>query len=367
MRRVSIEPYWAIRIDGDALLPPKLLPLLAAIHERGSLAAASAALGASYRHAWELVRQGEAMFGAPLLHMERGRGSTLTELGEKLVWAERRIAARLAPGLDSLASELEAEVRSVLDRSDTLRVHASHGFAIETLLRLMAEAELPVARKYIGSVEAVAALADGSCDVAGFHVPLGEFEAEVLEHYKPWFQARSQRVIGLATRRQGLMVAPGNPCKVYGLADLLRPDVRFINRQPGSGTRLLLECMLRRDGLAAESIRGFEHGEYTHAAVAAFVASGMADVGVGIEAPAREFGLDFVPLATERYFLLLDEQALAKPLTQEMLRTLQSEAFHRALQRLAGYALVEPSAPATLAATFSSLRRAPRRGSSKAA
>lgn len=361
MRRVSIEPHWTIRLDDGQTLSPKLVALLTEVHARGSLSAASNILGASYRHAWELVRQGEAMLGAPLLRMERGRGSTLSELAEKLVWAERRIAARLGPELDSLASELEAEVRGALDRSDTLRVMASHGFAIETLLRLMANENLPVSRRYLGSVEAVAALAAGDCDVAGFHVPVGDFETEVLERYKPWFDLRAHRVISLATRRQGLMVAPGNPRKVYGLADLLRPDVRFINRQPGSGTRLLLECMLRRDGLAPERIHGFEQGEYTHAAIAAFVASGMADVGLGIETPAREFGLDFVPMASERYFLLFDEATLAKPLAQDMLRVLHSAEFAQAVQRLAGYALIAPSQPETLSATFASLRRARRR------
>lgn len=357
MRRVSIEPQWSIRLGEDQVLSPKLLALLVAVHERGSLSAASSALGASYRHAWDLLRQGEAVFGAPLLRMERGRGSTLTELGEKLVWAERRIAARLAPAIDSLSSELEAEVRSVLDATGArMRVHASHGFAIETLLRLMVQDGLPVTRKYIGSCEAVAALADGSCDAAGFHIPVGDFEAEVLERYRPWFDLRGHRAIVLATRRQGLMVAPGNPRKIYGLPDLARADVRFINRQQGSGTRLLLECMMRRDGMSPESVHGFEHGEYTHAAVAAFVASGMADVGMGIETPAREFGLDFVPMATERYFLLLDQQALAKPLAQTMLRVLHGEDFRRAVDRLAGYAIIEPSQPRTLADTFASLR-----------
>jgi molybdate transport repressor ModE-like protein len=366
LKRVSIEPHWTIRLDATEALPPRLLGLLTAVHERGSLAAASVALGASYRHAWELVRQGEALFGAPLLHMERGRGSRLSELGEKLVWAERRIAARLAPELDSLASELEAEVRRVLDRGDALRVHASHGFAIETLLRLMAEAGLPVVRRYLGSVEAVQALAEGGCEVAGFHVPVGDFEAEVLERYRRWFDLRGQRVIALATRRQGLMLAPGNPRKIHDLADLLRPEVRFINRQPGSGTRLLLECMLRRAGLDAAAVPGFEHGEYTHAAVAAFVASGMADVGFGLETPAREFGLDFAPLATERYFLLLDAPTLDKPLLRELLRVLHGDAFREAVQRLAGYAVIEPRAPATLTQTFTSLRRAQRRSAGMA-
>jgi hypothetical protein len=100
------------------------------------------------------------------------------------------------------------------------------------------------------------------------------------------------------------VVAAGNPRKVYELADLLRPDLRFINRQLGSGTRLLLETRLAQAAIVPAAIAGFEQGAFTHAAVAAYVASGMADVGFGLETPARRFKLDFIPLATEPYFLL---------------------------------------------------------------
>ena len=115
MHKVFIRPQWTITRpgsapDGDAL-SPRLLTLLVHVAGHGSLSAACRATGQSYRHAWDTIRHGEAWFGAPLLRMERGRGSTLTPLAEKLVWADRRIAARLAPSLDSLASELEVELQ----------------------------------------------------------------------------------------------------------------------------------------------------------------------------------------------------------------------------------------------------------------
>ena len=359
MRRVSIEPQWTIRQDDGQTLSPRLLALLLAVHEKGSLAAACLAMGASYRHAWDLVRQGEAMFGAPLLSMQRGRGSNLTELGARLVWADLRINARLTPALESLASELEAEIRAVLDEAaPPLRVHASHGFAIETLFRLLGEGGMELERRYLGSHEAVVSLANGACDIAGFHIPVGEFEAEVLARYTPWFDLRTHRVLCLATRRQGLMVAPGNPAKIYSLRDLVRSDVRFINRQLGSGTRLLLECMLRREGIAPAAVHGFESGEFTHAAVAAFVASKMADVGFGIETPARQFGLEFIPVASERYFLLLDERALSKPQVQSMLALLRSDAFRLAVNRLSGYAVVDPGEVQTVAEAFAPMLQA---------
>lgn len=353
MHKVSIQPLWTIRRPDGEALSPRLLALLVQVHEHGSLAAACQRAGSSYRHAWELVRQGEAMFGAPLLQMERGKGSKLTPLAQKLVWADHRIAARLKPVLDTLASELEVEIERVVTSEPSLmRVRASHGFAIEKLLECLAERQVPIERRYVGGQEAVALLHDGACDVAGFQLPIGEFEARAFAHYARWFDFRAHRLIDVATRRQGLMVEPGNPHRIRAVADLARPGVRFINRQRGSGTRFLLDCLLEKDGIDAARINGYEQGEYTHAAVAAYVASGMADAGFGVETPARHFKLDFIPLAVERYFLLCNEQALGRPQMRSVLEVLQSAEFHRAVDALAGYDATDTGRVRTLAEAF---------------
>ena len=338
MKRVSIKPQWTIRFPDGKTLPPRLLDLLAQVQTSGSLSAACTKSGTSYRHAWDLIRQGEALFGASLLQMERGRGSHLTALGDKLVRADQRIQARLAPGLESLASELESEMEAVLQTAPVLmRVRASHGFAIEILFDLLSAHGITFERKYVGSLEAPAALRDGSCDVAGFHIPVGTLEAPALQHYRRWMDPHRHLVIDMATRRQGLMVAPGNPLKIYEPQDLLRSDVRFINRQRNSGTRFLLEGLMAEAGVDSNRVNGFEHGEFTHAAVAAYVASGMADVGFGLETPARRFKLDFIPLAKERYFLMCDSTALDQPVMQEVVTVLRSEAFRSAVDELPGY------------------------------
>ena len=337
MKSISIKPVWTIQHDDGQTLPPRLLELLVQVHAQGSLLAACQRLGVSYRHAWDLVRQGEAQFGTTLLHMERGKGSTLSPLGEKLVWADHRIGARLRPVLDSLASELVAEISRVsLAEPVVLRVHASHGFAIEILLEALKQQGPGVEIKYCSSTEAAAALRDRACDAAGFHIPVGEAESAALAHYARWLDP-SQFVVDIATRRQGLILAPGNPKKVYDVADLARDDVRFINRQAGSGTRLLLESLLEAGQIDPAHIHGFERGEFTHAAVAAYVASGMADVGFGLETPARHFRLDFVPLALERYFLLCSADTLELPTMQATLALLGSSDFQAAVDRLPGY------------------------------
>lgn len=339
MHKVSIQPQWTIRQPSGHQLSPRLLELLAQVQEFGSLSAACQHTGASYRHAWDLVRQGEQQLGVPLLHMERGKGSRLTPLGEKLVWAGHRIVARLSPVLDTLASELEVEIERVIGAGQPamVRVHASHGFSIEKLLDALAQAQVAVERKYVGSQEAAASLHDGACDLAGLPIPLGEFEERAVAHYARWFDFRASRVIHIATRRQGLMVAPGNPKKIYDVGDLARAGVRFINRQRGSGTRFLLDCLLERDGVDASRIAGFEQGELTHAAVAAYVASGMADTGFGLEPPARQFKLDFLPLARERYFLLCRTALLDTPGITGVLAALRDPAFRAELDGLPGY------------------------------
>ena len=338
MKRISIKPVWTLH-DPDRPPPPaRLLDLLVQVQATGSLLAACQPLGLSYRHAWDLVRQGEAHFSTQLLHMERGKGSTLTPLGEKLVWADHRIHARLKPVLESLASELSAEIAQVMAAQPAvLRLQAPHGFAIERLVEALGRAGVSVEHRYGSSTEAVAALHDGACDVAGLHIPLGWAQEAALAHYRRWLAADDLVVVDIATRRQGLVVAAGNPRTVYELVDLLRPDLRFINRQSGSGTRLLLETLLAQAGVVPSAIAGYERGEFTHAAVAAYVASGMADVGFGLETPARQFKLDFIPLATERYFLLCRQATLSSAAMQPLLDLLRSDAFRAAVDALPGH------------------------------
>lgn len=362
MHEINIKPQWIIRRPGGPALPLRVIDLLVKVHEFGSLSSACKVSGTSYRHAWELLREAEQLFGDALIVMQRGKGSRLTALGEKLVWADRRVGARLSPLLDSLASELGAEIEKVISPvPELLRIHASHGFSIQTLHNFLGAAGIPNELKYQGSLEAVVALHNGECDVAGFHVPLGEFEAPVLAHYRPWLTLRSQKIINIVTRRQGLMVARGNPKEIYQVKDLVRSDVHFINRQADSGTRLLLDLQLRKEGIEPARIKGYEQCEYTHAAVAAFVASGMADAGYGVETPARQFKLDFIPGQTERYCLMCHEKTLASPSMQKMLAILRSDDYNAAVNQLPGYHTSEAGTVMELDQTFSALQGAAKR------
>lgn len=346
MWRIRIRPQWQIgaaAADDGAEAGPMvdssaLIALLAAVQEHGAIAQAARSLGLSYRHAWGRIRNAEALFGHPLIEAGRGRGSQLSPLAEKLIWAEARVGARLSPLLESLASELENEIERTLPRPpQPLRLHASHGFAVAALLEQLDAHALPVELRYRNSFESVAALASGECDLAGFHVPIGEFQPRAAAHYRRWLHDDEHRLVHLAVRQQGLFVAAGNPKGIRRLADLQRADVRFVNRAEGSGTRMLTELLLEREGIAGAQLPGWNNAEFTHAAVAAYIASGMADVGVGVQTAAQRFGLTFIPLLRERYFLALRAAAIGVAPMRDALALMRSPAYRSAVAALGGY------------------------------
>jgi putative molybdopterin biosynthesis protein len=145
--------------------------------------------------------------------------------------------------------------------------------------------------------------------------------------------------IAFVRRHQGLMLARGNPRRIERLGDLARPDITFINRQPGAGTRVLLDWMLAREGLDAARVRGYDLEVYTHAAVAASVAAGTVDTGLGIRSMADAFDLDFLPLAWEDYDLVLPADLLEDPRVAALLALVRSPALHARLAAMTGYAI----------------------------
>jgi putative molybdopterin biosynthesis protein len=148
---------------------------------------------------------------------------------------------------------------------------------------------------------------------------------------------RAIRQVGLVWREQGLMVAPGNPKRIAGWRDLGREDVSFVNRQKGSGSRVLLDYRLAEVGIAPERVRGYRREEYTHWAVAMAVQSGLTDCGLGIRSAATTMGLDFIPLEEEEFDLLIPEEHVALPGVQALLDVTKSERFRARVLALGGY------------------------------
>lgn len=318
---------------GDAPLDARLMPLLRAVREHGALGPSAKAAGVSYRAAWDLLRDVSGTAGAPLVLLERGRGARLTDLGERLLAADDTLRRETAPALQRHV--IQTGVHRASRPAVALRIAASHDFA---LARLAESGGLdPVELSFRGSLDSLEAWSRGDADVAGFHLPEGELEAAARAAALRWIRPQRDRLVLFAGREQGLIVTRGNPRRIGTLADLTRRGVRFVNRQRGSGTRLLLDAMLARDGIAAARITGHAHEEFTHAAVAATIASGHADAGFGLRAAAAQFNLGFVPLVNERYWFAVRASQAGKPQVRRLLDALKGEDCGRILDELPGY------------------------------
>lgn len=339
MKRIAIKPTWILEDEHGKRVGPEVFALLAAINSSRKLTAAAETVGVSYRHAWGLVDEWGAFFGQPLVRFERGKGTSLTPLGEKVLWAEQRAIARLGLQLESLASEINLEINRLLDAGmATIRIHASHGFAVARFPELFQDhPRIQLDLRYLGTLESLASLSRGACDLAGFHLPVGEYGALAARQYMRWLHSDRHRIVHLVTRTQGLFLARGNPKGITSLRDLLRDDVVFVNRQPRSGTRLLLDQLLAAENLPVGRIRGYDTEEFTHAAVAAYVASGMADVGFGVQPAANQFKLEFIPVAQEEYLFALEAASLERPEIRELLEMLRSDRFRGMVAELPGY------------------------------
>ncbi len=317
-----------------------LIELLEAIHAQGSISAAARHVGRSYRHVWGELKRWEAELGRELLVWSKGQRAALTPFGAKLLWAERQAQARLAPQLASLRGELEhAFAIAFDDDAAVLEIAASHDEALPLLRGWAARrCKLHLDVGFTGSVDALAALNDGRCLVAGFHALADASPSSpTVRTYRPLLQPRRHRLIGFASRTQGLIVAASNPLRLSGVVDLARRGVRFVNRARGTGTRVVLDELLAEAQTSAAAIDGYDRVEPSHRAVAQAVASGSADAALGIEAVARDRGLDFVPLAEERYFLVTFAEHLDLAPVAALREVLASAEWQSTLAALPGY------------------------------
>jgi molybdate transport repressor ModE-like protein len=339
MLQIEIETVWRFRKEGSPRSVAVMLGVLNEIRKTGKITSAANDAHLSYRHVWNLIEHWSQFFGVPLVETRRGKGSNLTVFGEKLVWAGERMQARLGPQLENLAQELATEIKPFLQqRPSVIRVHASHGFAVSKLRELLdREPGIGVDLRYVSNQHSLVSLAEGACDLSGVHLPRGKLRAQGVRACKEWLDPRRDRVISFVTREMGLMVKRGNPLKINSLKDIAAKRVRFVNRDHDSGTRLLFDQLLTLHGIDEARINGAQQIEFTHAAVAAYVASGMADVSFGVEAAARQFSLDFIRLLTEDYFFVCRQAFLETEPMRRVLDIMKGNEFHKALAALPGY------------------------------
>ena len=227
--------------------------------------------------------------------------------------------------------------RSQVER--TILCTGSHDLCLDVLNDFLCRRDpaWPLASTHVGSLGGIMALRDGMCHLAGSHLldPAdGSYNASYLRRYLP---DRDIRMLTLVYREQGFIVPKGNPRGIRTIHDLFQGGLTFINRQAGSGTRVLLDYELSRNSLDADGIRGYDQDEYTHMAVAVAVLSGKADTGLGIRSAANALGLDFVPLVEERYDLLIPGEYWETEMIQAVREVIATPLFRETVERMGGY------------------------------
>jgi putative molybdopterin biosynthesis protein len=277
-------------------------------------------------------RVGEKTVATPL---PRAAGSITT-----LTRAEGIL--RLPALSEGLSQDESMEAELLVDEEEiqnTVVVIGSHDITIDIVadeIRRRGQ-NVRVSSGNVGSLGGLMAIRKGICHMAGSHLldtKTGEYNLSYIEKY---LKGVKVRVFHLVLRDQGLILAAGNPKGIKGLEDLTRDDVTFVNRQAGSGTRVLFDYKLESVGIAPEAVKGYDHEEFTHMAIAVDVLSGAADCGMGIFAAAKALNLDFVPMVQEQYDVIIPSALLDLPTIQQVLETTRSEEFRNRVTALGGY------------------------------
>jgi len=306
-------------------------------------------------HSFEQIKSLADPRRMQILRLLMAGSATLSQLAESLgqspAWVRHHMLALLSANLvehsetrltgKSTEKYYRAKARAfllqelVLPQGDkpVIVFSGSHDLALEKIGEQMAD-HLNLLILPVGSLDGLANLRQGLCQICGAHLldQSGEYNTPFVRHF---FPDRSMDLFTLAYRTQGLMLASGNPRGVKGAGDLVKPGLRFINRNPGSGTRLWLDRELKRLDISPVKIAGYEQVVNTHTGCARAIASGEADAGIGLQASARQFDLAFIPLFEERYDLILphDQENILAPLLDHI----QTKGFRTTLSTLSGY------------------------------
>jgi len=275
-------------------------------------------------------RVGERIVAAPL---SRGAGVITS-----LVRADGIVRIpRFSEGVDAGQSVTVELYRDPSEIERTIVHIGSHDLCLDLLAQSLADSGRRLTSANAGSLGGLVALRRGEAHLAGSHLldpQTGEYNVSYVKQYLPGVPVA---LVTFVHREQGLIIAPGNPKGIKGLADLARPDVRYVNRQRGAGTRILLDYRLGQLGIEPAQVCGYAREEYTHLAVAVAVQSGVADCGLGIAAAARALKLDFIPLEQERYDLVIPRTHYESDLLRPLLDLIRGPEFRRAVAELPGY------------------------------
>ncbi len=290
----------------------------------------------------EFVRVRLGQVGGKLMASPLGRGS-----GVVSSFMKADGILEIPQGTEGYAAGSAVPVRLLRPAEEldhTLVAIGSHDPLLDEAADLLhlADPSLFMSSTHVGSMGGIMAVRRGETHIAGVHL-LDEHDGSYNTAFiKKYFPQGGVRLVECVGRTQGLMLPPGNPGSIQTLKDLARPGLRYVNRQKGSGTRILIDYLCKKEGIDPSNIYGYDREEFTHTSVAAQIASGTADAGMGIYSAAQLYGLDFLPICMEQYDLLIPDEAFDTPMVQRLLEVLQSDAFRARLEALGGYRLERP-------------------------
>ncbi len=348
--QIAFAPAAELTIGDYKLNLTELKQVLRIVADTQSITDAATALGVTYRTLWGKLLSYDAATNCKLVGKARGRGTTLTGKGRALLAALEKHDELFAPPAVDRVNALSIDLRLALQDQPLLRLRASHDYAI-------ARAMVPAAASHTGlssvraaslssmlylenagSVDCVRALLRGDADLAGYHHVSAQTPSTASDAVRTLWQRVEDNEdywsIALIQREQGLIISPSKQLAVKSIHDLTLPSLRFINRQRGSGTRLLLDVLLAQSNVMPSQINGYDQEEFTHQAIAATIAADAADAGPGLRAAAAQFRLHFVPLATETYRLAGRIETRKHPAVSALI-----DAVRRQALTLPGYAV----------------------------
>ena len=250
-------------------------------------------------------------------------------------------------GLEGYEAGSEVTVRllaPVEKLQNTVVVIGSHDPLLDELgdMLHLADGSVYMSSSHVGSMGGIMAIRRGEAHAAGCHLLNTEDGTYNISFMKKYFPKGGVKLVRCVGRQQGLMVAKGNPLHIENFSDIAKAGLRYVNRQKGSGTRILTDYLCKQNGLDTAAIYGYDREELTHTSVAAQIVSGSADAGMGIYSAAKLYDLDFIPICIEEYDLIIPDHAWDTPQVQAMLATLKSEAFREKILSLGGYTVENP-------------------------
>jgi len=292
----------------------------------------------------EFIRVRMGFVGERLIASPLGRGSGIVTSFMKadgIIEAPQGVS-----GYDSGTSVSVRLLRSEDELRRSLVVIGSHDPLLDELAELLRKeyGDISLGSAHVGSMGGLIAVRKGQAHIAGLHLldeQTGWYNASFVRKVMP---KGGVRLVECVMRMQGLILRKGNPLRIAGVADLARGGLRYVNRQKGSGTRILIDHMCSMNGIDTSEIYGYDREEFTHTSVAALIAAGSADVGLGVYSAAKLYDLDFVPVCQEHYDLLIPDHAWDLSMVQKLLCVLKSDAFRQRLEAMGGYAVDKPGA-----------------------